>query len=145
MKKFLKLAPALLVGIALVAMLVGFVPGDAPLGAPNTWTVFNKAVLVTDTNSLPAAWRTGVRDSDGAEVYYSIVQGSDVNTISLKVQTSLNGSTWFDSNTVVADSAAASATTNGFTATTVYGLKARVVATLANTNPVTVSAWVLAH
>ncbi len=145
MKKFLKILPALVLGVVAVVGLVGFVPGDAPMGAPNTFTVFNAARLVTNTNSTPAAWRSGVRDSDGAEVYYSIVQGSDVNTISLKVQTTLNGSTWFDSNTIVSDSAAASATTNGFTTTTVYGLKARVVATLANTNPVTVSAWVLAH
>ena len=143
MKKFLKLAPALLVGIALVAMLVGFGPvGAPPAATPNSFTVFNQAVLITSTNSAAQAWRSSFVDPDGAEAYWSITQGSPTNAITMTVQHSYDGKNWIDDKTILSNS---TSTTYGFTTTTVYGLKARVVATLANTNPVTVSAWLLVH
>jgi hypothetical protein len=135
--KFARLAVVVLAVVAL--LVVGF----APAAAPEVFRPFNSAALTSSTNSASMAWRAAGADPDGADIFYDVVQSTDVNTISLKLQVSPDAKHWVDALTIASN--VATDTTSFTTTTNIVGLYSRLVATVANTNPVTVSAWLVTH
>ena len=73
-------------------------------------------------------------DYDTLAIQYGIDQGTSVNTMTIKLQHSLNGYEWIDKATLLSSSAS---DTGAITQTTRTARYSRLAVTLANSNPVT--------
>lgn len=118
--------------------LAGALAAPTPVGSINnsirpasevTW--MSEVVLTADAGSAAQI----VRDWSYADVQYVIDQ-TDTNTVTLKLQFSNDAVNWTDGATLVADNAADAST---LAQVALFGKWARVYADVTNTNPVTVS------
>lgn len=109
-------------------LLLAFIPLNARSVSVNT------AAIAADTNFTGVEWPGG---STEADLFYSIDQG-DVNTTSLELEVSADGTTWFDdpvSPTLLSANAAdASGLIHDIPS---HGWQFRIVANTANTNTIT--------
>lgn len=98
MKKYLGLA---VVAVLLTAVVFAFGPGPAPVAVAQSGAatqLFNQTISVTDTVYSPS-FPVGVYDS--AELQYSLVfSAGEVNTTTVTLQYSNDGTHWIDSELV---------------------------------------------
>lgn len=120
--------PLIVIALAALVILAAFVPLSArPVG-------INTAPIAADTNFTGVEWPGGAAEAD---LFYSIDQ-TTVNTTSLELEVSADGTTWYNdpiSPTLLADNAAdASGVIHDIP---VHGWQFRLVANTANTNTIT--------
>ncbi len=135
--------------LALLLMVLGLNPEmesaiAAPLAAPTPvisgWNADNSRYPVN-------FWLTEVITADGGTEAFTlanyealdlqyVIDQTSVNTMTLKLQHSNDGSHWTDGASIVASNAADANALNQFAN---FGLYSRVYADVTNTNPVTVS------
>jgi hypothetical protein len=127
------LLPVVLAAVLLVTALgsVAAVPNAAP-------------VRVINVNSVPVATDTTFRTLDWAgyqyaDIFYRVdVNAGAVNTTTLELEVSPDGSNWYDHNDVPAIVSNVAADANGYTdSVQVEGYKFRIIANVTNTNTVT--------
>jgi hypothetical protein len=130
-------AIGLAVGLAVFLLLgtlgsLAFAPDLQTSPDPKTITV-NSSSVATDTNFSNYVWGRYT----SADLFYRIDQGT-VNTISLEIEVSPDGSNWYDhtlSGTLLADNVADA---NGYVASIpIHGWQWRIVANVNNTNTIT--------
>lgn len=120
----------LLTVVALAALLIlaAFVPLNARVVGVNT------APIAADTNFTGVEWPGGAAEAD---LFYSIDHGT-VNTTSLELEVSADGTTWYDDplspTLLTANAADASGIVHDIP---VHGWQFRLVANTANTNTIT--------
>jgi len=94
----------------------------------------NSASVAADTNSSGHIWGRYT----GADLFYAIDQDTATNTLSLELEVSADGSTWFNSTISPTLLSANSADASGYVGDLpVHGWQWRIVVNVTNTNTVT--------
>lgn len=118
------------VALALLFLLTAF----APLGFK--FVEINTAAIAADTNFAGYIWSEPTGEE--ADLFYSIDQGTSVNTVSLEIEVSADGTNWYNhalSPTLLTDNAAdASGYIHDIP---VHGHQFRIVANVTTTDTVT--------
>lgn len=132
-----------LVALALAGLLLlaaftypASVPLETPAGVPLSARPvgINTGVITADTNFTGVEWPGGAAEAD---LFYSIDQGT-VNTTSLELEVSADGTTWYDDPVSPTLLSANVADASGIIYNIpVHGWQFRLVANTSNTNTIT--------
>lgn len=121
---------ALMVGAVSIAPLAPAQAADAPL----TVITVNTAAITASTNWTGRVWADGYDQHTTADIYWFIDQGGTPNTLTVKLQTSPDGTNWADHTTLVSNNVADA---NSYTSKSIVGKFFRLTGTAGNSQSVT--------
>lgn len=135
-KKLLKVLKALggpVLGLLLIVGMLGSVaaaPQPAPLAA--RVVTINTGAIAADTNFRAIDWSSYTE----ADLFYRVTEGT-VNTLTLELEVSPDGTNWYDHN-ISGTLVTVATTTNGYAGSiSVEGAQFRIVANATNTQTIT--------
>lgn len=138
---------AVIVALVLVVALLAAMPMQRADAAPNA-LVTPVTVYAGNTGQIQAFYQASARTADAGSAQVTILDGEKmdiqtvidqgtVNTVTLKLQFSNDGTNWTDGQTVVSANAADATALGQYN---LFGAYARLYVDVANTNPVTITA-----
>lgn len=149
-KMFFPLVGIVLVALALVglSLLTPAAPISAdtvptPISVQHPGSPYVNVVFVPTTAQAASTNGSGIQlPSYKALDIQFVIDQTDVNTATLTLQYSNDNSNWSDGPAIVSNNAADA---DGMVQTANMGRYSRIISTLANTNPVTITVTALAH